>query len=111
MQHLENNPDVKDCLELAGINILDVNSFFQTLVRISGTSVIEIGSFVETCMQMKGFASSLDMQAVLYQIQEISALLNQVAERQGVHSRASEAAHRKSLLGIIHSERSNGHLR
>merc|ERR1740121_3272670 len=81
MQALHADHEIRDCLDLAGIDISDVDSFFFTVCKITGSDNIDIDTFVSACFQMKGGASSLDMQTVLVQMHEMAMLLQNVSER------------------------------
>merc|ERR1740121_345191 len=87
MQALHANHEIRDCLDMAGIDISDVDSFFFTVCKITGSDNIDIDTFVSACFQMKGGASSLDMQTVLVQMHEISVLLQNVSERLNISER------------------------
>merc|ERR1719162_1097293 len=81
MQALHANHEIRDCLDMAGIDIADVDSFFFTVCKISGSDIIDIDTFVDACFQMKGGASSLDMQTVLVQMHEVAMLLQKISEQ------------------------------
>jgi len=69
---MHENQEVMDRFEMAGLDIHDVNAFFNTLCKMSGTEELDIDTFVEYAFQMKGNASSLDVQMILYQVQDIA---------------------------------------
>merc|ERR1719296_310873 len=50
---LHDQPEVACALDMAGLNIKDVRSFFSTLCEVSGTEEIDIDTFVEYAFQMK----------------------------------------------------------
>jgi len=80
---MRHDPEVMDRFEMAGLDIHDVHAFFSSLCRMSGTEELDIDSFVEFAFQMKGMASSLDVQVILFQVQDIAkdvkVLMSQMA--------------------------------
>merc|ERR1711972_1270239 len=82
LSELHNDRKVVDSFELVGLNILDVHSFFDTLCKISGTHELDIDAFVEAAFQMKGFASSINLQTLLFQIQEMGHLMTRMEKFQ-----------------------------
>jgi len=66
---------------MAGLNILDVHTFFDTLCRNSGTDSLDIDSFVDAAFQMKGAASSMDVQTIMFQMQDVQKDLRNMEKR------------------------------
>merc|ERR1740123_513208 len=71
---INQDPRVRELFEKAGLNVRDASNFFQTLSRLVGQDALDIDSFVAGSMKMKGFASSLDVQAIIFQVQEMHAI-------------------------------------
>ena len=83
MLSLAERPEVRTCFEMAGLNIFDVDSFFNDVCRVSGSTVIEIDSIVDSCMLMKGVATSVDMQTMLFRMQDMFNLVEKLFENLG----------------------------
>jgi len=85
---MHDDPEVMDRFEMAGLDIHDVHMFFGTLSKITGEEEIDIDTFVEHAFQMKGTASSLDVQVILFQVQDIAkdmkALMEKAAAEQNL---------------------------
>jgi len=95
---LNENIEVRDSFELAGLNILDVHGFFNTLCRISGSSKLEVDTFVEYAFRMKGLASSLDVQTILLQCDSMSRQLHKLTAHHGLHHHHNDHHHRAAPL-------------
>jgi len=78
---LNTHPDVAMQLEMAGLNIKDVSSFFETLCNISGTKELDIDTFVEAAFQMKGLACSVDVQTILFEVKDINRTVKELGIR------------------------------
>merc|ERR1740121_170046 len=78
------DPAVLDAFEIAGLNITDVHTFFDTLCKVSGTHELDTKTFVEAAFQMKGFASSIDVQTLLFEMKETTRMLNRVKKSLGI---------------------------
>jgi len=59
------NDKLKACLQVLGLNINDAQLFFQMLSTTDDE--VDIEEFVSGCMKLKGAATSIDMQSVLFQ--------------------------------------------
>jgi len=59
------NEKLKACLRVLGLNIRDAQLFFQMLSTTSDE--VDIDEFVNGCMKLKGAATSIDLQSVLFQ--------------------------------------------
>jgi len=59
------NDKLKACLQVLGLNINDAQLFFQMLCTTDDE--VDIDEFVKGCMKLKGGATSIDMQSVLFQ--------------------------------------------
>lgn len=84
MLSLAERPEVRTCFEMAGLNISDVDSFFNDVCKVSGSTVIDIDSFVDSCMLMKGVATSVDMQTMLFRMQDMFNMVEMLFENLGV---------------------------
>lgn len=69
-------PDVVAHFELADLDIKDANDFFDAVVSLTGNDEIDIETFVESCMKVKGAASSIDLQIVLFQVRAMRQMLD-----------------------------------
>jgi len=50
-----------------GLDIQDAETFFQILASINGTEEVDIDTFVMGCLRLKGSATSIDMQSLVYE--------------------------------------------
>lgn len=57
--------------EMLGITVRDVHTFFSTLTAMAHSEAIGVETFVDGCLKMKGPASSLDVQAIGCQVQDV----------------------------------------
>jgi len=80
MKAINEDPRVRNLFEKSGVNIRDASMFFQTLTRLVGQDALDIDSFVAGSMKVKGYASSLDVQAIIFQVQEIMQELIAITE-------------------------------
>lgn len=53
------------------INVSDLENLFKLLVDAAGCDEIGIETFVHQCIQMKGFATALDLNVMMFQVQMI----------------------------------------
>lgn len=100
MRSLHEHEDIRDYFDMAGINISDVEIFFQTLTKIAGTDLIDIDTFVESCLQMRGVATSLDMQTLLVQLHEVQYMLRRMCAHHSVDSCGTPLCSRQSQRDI-----------
>lgn len=49
-----------------GIDIKNAETFFQMLVELQGESTIDANTFANACVRMKGAATSIDLQTVMF---------------------------------------------
>merc|ERR1712060_836182 len=54
-----------------GLDINDTETFFKMLASCTGSDEVDIDTFVRGCMKMKGQASSIDVQMLLYECKHI----------------------------------------
>merc|ERR1719384_2398330 len=74
-------PEVLTYFEVADLDIKDANEFFDAVVNLTGCEEIEIEHFVEGCMKVKGAASSIDLQVLLFQVREIKHMVDDITSR------------------------------
>merc|ERR1711972_1273086 len=58
-------------LSVLGLDIKDAEIFFGMLQSASSNGEVEVESFVEGCMRLKGWATSIDMQSLLFETKVI----------------------------------------
>jgi hypothetical protein len=58
-------------LETVGVHEADAERFFAMLKSASMGQEVEIGGFVDGCLKLRGDASSLDLQAVAFEVKSI----------------------------------------
>jgi len=54
--------------EAQGLEITDINTFMELLVRIEGAQSIHIESFVTSCLSLRGYARSIDLLAMKHRL-------------------------------------------
>lgn len=63
---------VRHKFEQQDITVREAEVFFQTVTTMLGRDELTIDEFVRACMKMKGPASSIDLQAIGFQVEEMS---------------------------------------
>merc|ERR1711924_10805 len=53
---------------MRGIDIKDAQTFFDMMISMTHTSSVDLSTFVETCLQMKGYATSIDLHTLRYEL-------------------------------------------
>lgn len=87
-------------LAAIGLDIPDAQVFFAVLLDISQNKKVDIEMFVQGCMRMKGAATSVDMQALSYQLRmacrnqmefqrRCLAMLARLGLQEGIHASSS----------------------
>merc|ERR1712217_891957 len=67
------NPRVKSYLKIRGIDIKNAEAFFKMLCAIAGEdSDIDLHTLVTFCLRMKGAASNIDLQALMFEVKLMS---------------------------------------
>merc|ERR1712113_732712 len=56
---------------LVGITLRDVGTFFSALTAMAENGNVSKDAFVDGCLKMKGAASSLDVLAIRFQVQDL----------------------------------------
>ena len=51
---------------LLGIDIKNAETFFKMLVEIQGADTVDASTFANACVRMKGAATSIDLQTVMF---------------------------------------------
>jgi len=62
---------VRHKFEMLGVTVRDASVFIQTLTSLVGSNTVDINSFVDGCMKMTGPASSLDVQTIRFQLEQV----------------------------------------
>lgn len=65
-RHLVENSDFRSYLQTRGIDIKNAETFFKMLVELHGEPTIDAITFANACVRMKGAATSIDLQTVMY---------------------------------------------
>merc|ERR1719433_1957950 len=60
-------------LELRGLDVKDAELFFRLLSTISNSKAVDFESFVQGFVKLRGFASSIDLQTLRYEMKIMSA--------------------------------------
>lgn len=61
------NDKLKAHLAVLGLDIRDAEFFFDLLAEVSDNEGVDIDVFVAGCMRLKGYATSIDLQSLLYE--------------------------------------------
>merc|ERR1719330_862033 len=70
---------VRNFLPVYDIDIQDVDKFIKMLLRVEIGDDLKIESFVEGCLHVRGAASSLEMLAVRFQMDNLTDVVNRIA--------------------------------
>jgi len=62
------NEKVKTYLQLQGLDVKDAEMFFRMLLSASDSDEIDISAFVEGATKMKGMATAVDLQTLMFQM-------------------------------------------
>ena len=71
-----------------GIDIKNAETFFKMLVELQGEDTIDASTFANACVRMKGAATSIDLQTVMF----TTHLMNKDSGKP-MHDRLSSVAH------------------
>merc|ERR1712151_249507 len=66
-----NHGRLKAYLSVLGLDIKDAEIFFGMLQSASSNGEVEVDSFVDGCMRLKGWATSIDMQSLVFETKVI----------------------------------------
>jgi len=58
--------DFRSYLQTRGIDIKNAETFFKMLVELQGEDTIDASTFANACVRMKGAATSIDLQTVMF---------------------------------------------
>lgn len=62
---------VQALLADVGLEIHDAHWFFKMLLSLSDSDSVDIQHFVEACMKLKGKATSLDVQCIIFELRVV----------------------------------------
>merc|ERR1719188_838139 len=79
-EHILSNRKLRTKLALLGLDIKDAQMFFEMLCALEGTTEVDIDAFVGGCMRLKGVATSVDLQSLLYQVKVLQKTQNEFYE-------------------------------
>jgi len=83
-----------------GIEVHNTKAFFKLLLNSSGEDNLEIDAFVTGCMRMKGFATSIDLMALSYEISLIHRNQKSIEELLSKFTRKPSPTSLPALLAI-----------
>lgn len=103
--------EVQAFLDAVDLHVQDAEMFFKILTRLTEVQEVDMESFVEGCLRIKGQASSLDVQAILYQNsvilktvhrvrQDLENEIDKMHERMTAVHQAVGAVHMPPLLTV-----------
>eukprot|EP00928_Gymnodinium_smaydae_P014117 TRINITY_DN15113_c0_g2_i1.p1 TRINITY_DN15113_c0_g2~~TRINITY_DN15113_c0_g2_i1.p1 ORF type:complete len:671 (+),score=125.43 TRINITY_DN15113_c0_g2_i1:71-2083(+) len=69
--HFSEDENARALLASIGLDIQDAEVFFDILCALSGSDQVEIEAFVDGCLRLKGSATSIDMQSMLFKLKLI----------------------------------------
>jgi len=84
-------------LGVQGIQIKDVETFFETVSAAGGSDEVDVDTFVMGCLNMRGPASSMEFFTVNYKLQTQLTYCSQFIEKlertvQAIHIKAAPQA-------------------
>jgi len=65
-QRLVGTYEFRSYLQTRGIDIKNAETFFKMLVELQGEETIDAATFANACVRMKGAATSIDLQTVMF---------------------------------------------
>jgi len=74
---------IRSHFELKGLDIKDAEMFFKMLTSITGDKDVEIGAFVAGCMKMKGFAMSVDLLSIGFELKLLAQVMKSMQRQVG----------------------------
>eukprot|EP00439_Symbiodinium_sp_Y106_P063881 s3342_g9.t4 len=79
--------EFRSYLQTKGIDIKNAETFFKMLVELQGENTLDAGTFANACVRMKGAATSIDLQTVMF----TTHLMNKEQRKffQSLHGRLS----------------------
>jgi len=83
LHDLSRNEHIKARLEGLDLNVNDADHLFKMVSDLAGSDEVEIDLLVASWLKMKGFATSIDVQAVILQIHRLTDTVRHVACRVG----------------------------
>merc|ERR1719469_655359 len=85
------NPGLINLLALHGITVMDTVLFFRTLAETAESDVLDVDSFVAGCMKLRGPATNLDLQNLIFQVEQLARDINRVYRDVHVSARGGPA--------------------
>merc|ERR1712217_856251 len=65
------DPKFRSFFEMRGLDIKDAEMFFHMLTAVTQEDEVDIQSFVEGALRMRGFASSLDLHTLSFEVKNL----------------------------------------
>jgi len=62
------NEKVKTYLQVQGLDVKDAEMFFRMLLSTSDSDEVDISAFVQGATKMKGMATAVDLQMLMFQV-------------------------------------------
>lgn len=81
LKKVGNDMRFRRSLDYHDLDMREAEQFFDTLVLISHNDSIDIDTFVAGCLKMKGVASSIDVQALMFEVRGISEVIEKINRR------------------------------
>jgi len=94
--------EVRTYFEIADLEIKDANEFFDAVANMTGSDEVDVDSFVEGCMKVKGAATSVDQQVLLFQIRDIKTMLEELGMHAPEHH-GTNFAHAAGMHPVAHA--------
>jgi len=100
------NGKLRAHLMVLGLDIKDAEMFFGMLAEVNRSKYVEVNDFVAGCMRMRGFATSLDLQGLIYQTNhQTKVLLKEMKQIRNLCSRGGRGGAGGSLQNFTVPER------
>mmetsp|Transcript_105659 Transcript_105659/g.225550 ORF Transcript_105659/g.225550 Transcript_105659/m.225550 type:complete len:136 (+) Transcript_105659:2-409(+) len=71
---------LKAYLRVLGLDIRDAEAFFNLMADTSSNQEVEIETFVDACLRLKGMATALDLQSLIFETKRLSSDLTKLSK-------------------------------
>merc|ERR1740121_1881513 len=85
------NQKMIEFLELEGLSHTDILGFFAMMSRTAESFALDLESFANGCLRMKGLATSIDVQLLMFQVQELMSMQQMPMDGNEMSRRGTES--------------------
>merc|ERR1712087_112721 len=71
-------PSFTEFLQVRGIDIKEATTFFNMVAESIGDQELEMGSVVRCCLGIRGYATSIDLHILRYEMREAMEMMDDV---------------------------------